>query len=299
MWERLSSADQHSRERLAVRRKRIRRRLFIASIIASCVLLGTALYGMQQSSVRISHVVIYGADQSLAQVALGALQGSYLGIIPYDSTFFFSAARIRADILASHPEIAAISIYRNGLNGLSVKVSDRIAIARWCGDSPVTMRPEPIATSSRQGLAASTTESFDISKCLVFDANGFLYASGPETAFVNPFAVYEPLGGDLATTSLLIGKILPNAYRFPAAFDLARQLTTLGSPVATVVFRGDEVDMYLKSGTRVTYVLGSEGGAYTALTSAHDSLDLADGSIDYVDLRFDGKVYVKRVEAKK
>jgi hypothetical protein len=44
------------------------------------------------------------------------------------------------------------------------------------------------------------------------------------------------------------------------------------------------------------YVLGSEQEAFTALVSAKDSLSLSDGSVDYVDLRFSGKVYVKRKE---
>ena len=49
-------------------------------------------------------------------------------------------------------------------------------------------------------------------------------------------------------------------------------------------------------GTRVTYVLGDEQNAFTALTSARDDLNLADGSLEYVDLRFDGKVYLKKKE---
>ncbi|MFZ2500984.1 MAG: hypothetical protein WAW90_03320, partial [Minisyncoccia bacterium] len=91
-----------------------------------------------------------------------------------------------------------------------------------------------------------------------------------------------------------IGSTLPNADAFPSAFDFARQLTTLGSPASRVAFHDGEVDDYLVSGTRITYVLGNEQNAFTALVSAHKNFNLADGSIEYVDLRFDGKVYLKR-----
>ena len=62
------------------------------------------------------------------------------------------------------------------------------------------------------------------------------------------------------------------------------------------VIRGDEVDILLDSGTRLTYVLGHEEDAYSALKSAHGNFNLLNGSIDYVDLRFSGKVYLKKRE---
>ncbi len=90
---------------------------------------------------------------------------------------------------------------------------------------------------------------------------------------------------------------IAGADALPTAFDFARKFVTLGSPTVSVVLRGDEVDDYLASGTRITYVLGSEQDAYTALTSARANLNLTDGSIEYIDLRFPGKVYVKKVDS--
>ena len=77
-------------------------------------------------------------------------------------------------------------------------------------------------------------------------------------------------------------------------FDFARELATLGSPTTRIAIHDGEVNDYLASGTRVTYVLGHEQDAFTALVSARENLNLSDGSLEYVDLRFDGKVYVKR-----
>ena len=55
----------------------------------------------------------------------------------------------------------------------------------------------------------------------------------------------------------------------------------------------------MTSGTRITYVLGDEQNAFAALSSAQSDFNLSDGSVDYVDLRFDGKMYLKKNAAPK
>lgn len=249
--------------------------MYVYGVLA-VLLLSLSIWGLWQKAVRISHVSIYGADQSLSSLATEAMQGSYLGIIPHDSFFFVSESRIRAAILAANPDIAAVSIFRDGFNGLSVKVDYRVPVARWCGG------PENLSFGT-------TTQAAAI--CYDFDASGFLYVPGAsDSAPLNTFTVYEALMG----TTTPVGAVLPHATQFPDAFDFARNLINFGSSVRTVVFRGDEVDDYLASGTRVTYVLGGEQDAYAALVSARADLNLSDGSIAYVDLRFPGKVYLKR-----
>jgi len=276
-----SSASQSS-DRLAARRRLRRRRILIALGIIPLLLSIGVVYELRQSTLRISQVQIYGADQSFADIATAAMQGYYLGLIPRDSTFLFPAARIRSDIISAHPDIAAVSIFRNGFTGLSIKINDRVPVARWCGE-----RFDLNATSSRSNLNAD---------CYLFDASGFVYATTSGAIQpVNSFIVYE----SPAHESEPIGSTLPHAVKFPAAFDFARQLDTFGSPVSSVVFREDEVDDFLSSGTRITYVLGHERNAFTALMSAREGFNLADGSVEYVDLRFDGKMYLKKKEAPK
>jgi hypothetical protein len=66
-------------------------------------------------------------------------------------------------------------------------------------------------------------------------------------------------------------------------------------PVVAFVIRGDEADLYAQSGTRITYVLGREEVTTQVAESAFPSLNLDDGSLEYVDLRFEGKAYFKKV----
>lgn len=269
MLERAPSAPYAS-ERLAERRRTRRRRIFFALGFLFCFVVGTLIWGLWQDSVRISRVEVYG-DPSFAAYAEAEMQGSYFGIIPRDSIFFFPASHIRSDILADHPDIAAVSLFRNWFTSISIKTNERVPIARWCGLSPTIGADE---------------------YCYVFDASGFIFAAATSTIpTLNNFVLYVPLAGE---TQEPLRATIAYAEKLPYAFDFARQLDTLGSPVTTVVIRDDEVDDYLTSGTRITYVLGHENDAFTALVSARDNLNLADGSIDYVDLRFDGKVYLKK-----
>ena len=132
MLGRTQSVERGS-ERLSERRRTRRRRFLIAFFILLLLLLASAVYGLQQSTVRISRVEVLGAEPSFSTYATDAIQGSYLGIIPHDSIFFFPEEHIRADILASHNDIAAVSILRDGLTGISIKIDYRVPIARCCG----------------------------------------------------------------------------------------------------------------------------------------------------------------------
>ena len=272
MWGRVSSGERNQ-GRLKERR-RLRRGIIAFSILL-CILLGAVGYGLWQSEVRISRVDVIGsstdAQETIVDIATRMMRGSYFGIIPRDSIFFFPEDYIRTSILASHSNIAAVSISRNKFTGLSIKVDMRVPIARWCGLAP--------------------TEGVE-EYCYVFDASGVIYAaSSSTTSPLNPFKLYAPLADD--TAEPLRASIM-SAEKIPTIFDFARNLTMFGSSVVTVVIHNGEVDNNLASGTRITYVLGNEQSAFTALVSARDNFNLSDGSIDYLDLRFNGKVYLKR-----
>ncbi|MBU6491124.1 hypothetical protein KGQ25_03185 [Patescibacteria group bacterium] len=296
-------------ERLAIRRRRSRRRTFFALGILLLVLIGAFIYGLWQPGIRISRVEVFDADASLRTIAEDAMRGSYFGIVPRDSVFFLPEANIRAHILSAHPEIAAVSIFRNGFTGISIKVDYRAPIARWCGSAAASTTPE-----DSPGKEVMPTANGD---CYLFDGNGFLYAtateaflsvaetasSSPAVAVSNPDSTLTPfvLFDSLAEGAVIpIGATLKDANRLPAVFDFARQVGTFGPAVAAIVIRGDETDFFLTSSTnaftgpRITYLLGDEQNALTALVSAKSQLNLSDPTLQYVDLRFSGKIYLKR-----
>lgn len=270
MSERPLSALRGS-ERLAERRKKFRRRLSVALLVLFSIAAGAAVYGLWQEPVRIKHVEIFGGDPSLVSYAERALVGTYFGIIPHNSTFFFPESRIRGEILSEHPEIAAVSVFRNKTDGLTLKIDYRAAVGKWCGLAPTSGVDE---------------------YCYVFDSNGFIFSpAGSSTPAINAAVLYAPLAGD---TEEPLRATLTDADKLPSAFDFARQLGTLDASVLAIVLRDSETDLLLSSGTRITYFLGEEQKAFTGIASARGNLNLSDGSIEYVDARFDSKLYVKR-----
>ena len=295
MWERTSSVRQGNarlpagRQGLAKRRRSRLHRGIVFFFILLLLLFAAIIYGLWQSPIRISNIVVYSEDPSLVAYAKEAMRGSYFGIVPRDSIFFFPASRIRAAILAEHLDIAAVSIFRNGFTGISIRPSERVPIARWCAST----------SSTSSGQANSPQVASSSNTCYVFDAGGYVFAVvSTTTQTINTFVLYAPLTGDtlepLPAGRQALRATIAHANKIPTVFDFARKLGTLGSPATQVVIREDEVDTYLTSGTRITHILGRENDAFTALVSARDNLNLADGSIEYVDLRFEGRVYLKR-----
>lgn len=308
MSVRLSSAA-HGSERLAARRRRLQRRALAALCILALLSLGVLLYGLWQPAVRISHVEVQGADASLETIPRDALQGNYFGVIPRDSIFFFPASRMRDTILSTHTDIAAVSISRSGFSSISIKTDMRVPIARWCGSS--SLPPSPEDSPLKEIVPAVN------GVCYLFDAGGFVYATATEAFFIvggssptlvgpnsdktlTPFVLFSSLPHGVVSP---VGATLKDADRLPATFDFARHLGLSGPPVRAIVIRGDEADFFLATSTygaatgpRITYLLGDDQNAFTALVSAKGTLNLSDPSLQYVDLRFPGKVYVKRKE---
>src|SRR3989344_1776407 len=101
---------ERDRARLGERRRNRRRRILIASLILLLLLLTVIIYGLQQNAIRVSSINVNDSDSLLSAYAEDAIKGNYFGIIPRNSVFFFPEERIRADILATHSDIAAVSI---------------------------------------------------------------------------------------------------------------------------------------------------------------------------------------------
>ena len=310
--------DRRPNERLAVRRKRQQRRLIVIWAILALILVGAVFYGLWRPQVRVAYVTVDGGDPSLADIAKIAMQGSTFGV-PNNSIFFVPKSRIRTQILGAYPNIAALSISRTSFISISIKVDTRVPIARWCGTTS--------ASSSEKDALFKVVVPTASGDCYLFDAGGFVYATATEprgpiallpasTAAtstvpdtqplaktvaptdipITPFIVFDSLAG---STTVPITSTLAHATKLPSVFDFARHFSAFGTSVGTIDIRDDEVDFFLaNNGPRITYILGDEENAFTALNSARRNFNLTDGSVQYVDLRFPGNVYLKKNTAK-
>lgn len=262
------------------RRRRGRRRLLILIGILCIVILGAFVYATWRPSLRIQNISIEGGDAAaLMPLVEGALSGTYVKIIPRNSILLFSKQDIRNAILNAYPAISAVSVSRSGLTSVDVKVIQRASAFEWCGAAPDETAP-----------------------CFETDAEGFVFAPSPPplpsdgatTTVSHTLRVYAPLVEAASAADTPLRAHVANADAIPNALRFERAIVALGADVASIQMRNDEADVFMRSGTRITYVLGHEEAAAQLAATALPDLNLNDGSVDYVDLRFDGKVYFKK-----
>lgn len=270
--KRFQSASQKP---LKVRRKQERKRFWIFLSVFIVLLVAGLFYLLWLPILRIQVVQADGGSAGdLQAIASRDMRGAYLFIIPKSSIFFVPQKAIRTDILSAHPEIEALSISAKGLNTLTIHSVERASAFWWCG-TDATVPSEQCYDTNAAGLIFQPASGFSTSSTATLRLYGTIDATTTDT--------FYPLGAHIQGAGTL-----PNALRFVKA------IKGLGVNVVALSLRGDEADLYTDKHTRITYVLGKEQQAAGLAATAFPQLSVNDGSLEYVDLRFTGKVYFKK-----
>ncbi|MGB4076143.1 MAG: hypothetical protein WBK28_00360 [Minisyncoccia bacterium] len=228
--------------------------------------------------VRIQEIILEGDAKfsPMKNLAGEALEGAYLGLVPRDSFFFYPERAMRAVLLETYPEVAAVAIGRSSFTSLTLIPTLRRSAFAWCG-VPGSLTAED-------------------STCYEADVEGLVFA--PLATLLTSsevLRVYAHLESAKENSLYPVKARVIGASMLPEILRFARSIESLGVPVASVAIRDDEVDLFVAPSTRLTYLLGQEKEARENAEAAFPTLTLTDGSIEYVDLRFNGKVYIKRV----
>jgi len=287
--------------RLRERRKKKRRVLrYVLLILAVIIVIGAFVLAWRPG-LRITSVHASGPEAAaVEQITRVSLGGTYWHIIPRNSILFYSKNRIRNAILDAEPDLSAVSIHAASFSSLEVTSTPRAAAFEWCGttiDAPYS--GGQCFDADIEGLIFQTDPS-----------NTGADVSGGEQASSTATSTAQKAGKQVASNGLVrvfgvLDKSLPddgqplrmhvsNAAAIPDALVFVSAMERLGAPVSSLAIRGDEADLWLGGPTRITYVLGHEKEAAETAASALPTLTLTDGSIQYVDLRFAGKAYVKK-----
>lgn len=265
------------RERSSVslrdRRRGKRRRLIVGALVVLLVLIVGVLVLLWQPFLRVHTVQADGpGSEEIPAFVKKELAGTTYGIIPRDSIFFLSQDTLRDSLLRAFPSIQAVSLKPAGLTTLTVTTIGRATAFWWCGESHAV----PGA-------------------CFETDPEGKLFALVPAdqlSASSSVLILYSALNE--GSTSEPLGATVAHAERLPALLQFVKALKGLTANVVRVELRADEADLYTPRDTRITYVLGREEQAAALAATAFPSLALNDGSLLYVDLRFDSKVFFKK-----
>lgn len=250
-----------------------------AGLIAAGIALaaGVILYVLWLPSIRIASAEAEGFPDaaSASALALAELDGRYYGIFPRDSFFFYPERAVRDALLEEFPSVSSVSVSRDGFSSLRLEGRPRVAAFHWCGS------PESLAAED--------------ATCFQADAEGLVFLPADTGASSTPMLhVYARLDTASTTGAYPLKARVEGAQHLPDILRFMRMLGSLGVSIASIAIRGDEADIFVAPSTRITYVVGHEKEAEKSAKAALPKLDLEDGSIVYVDLRFDGKVYLKR-----
>jgi len=285
---RSTAAPRTQGGRLRERRKKARKTGLIISIIALALFLALLIYLLWLPAVRIQTVEASGPSaEAAAQTARESIAGTYLFVLPKNSIFFFPKDEMRARVLAAHPHISALSISRKSFTAIQLSGTSRASSFVWCGvhiDMP-----------------------FPNGQCFEADAEGLIFkeaaistttsvlSTGSNTpATSGDLRIYSPLDRELVEGGSPVGARVTRAQSIPDALRFVKAIRGLGIPVSSLSLREDEADLWVSGPTRITYVLGREEEAAQLAASVIPTVTLTDGTVEYLDLRFKGKAYVKR-----
>jgi len=270
------------RASLRARREAVRNATNTLILGVVVLVLGAAIYGLWRPEVRISDVRAKDIPdtEGAALLAKESITGRYFGMLPRDSIFFYPEEAMRTAVLAGYPSLSAVSVTRTSFTSVTVSGTRRVAAFYWCGES---------------AAAFSVTNA----ACYEADTEGLVFARAADgvqeaTSSSPLLRVYSPLEG--GGTSYPIRGMVTGAKQMPNLLHFVRAVKTLGMPVLSTFINGDEAELFVTPETRIKYVLGREEEAAKNAEAAFPNLNLLDGTIEYIDLRFDGKVYIKRYE---
>ncbi|MGE5540761.1 MAG: cell division protein FtsQ/DivIB [Bacillota bacterium] len=261
---------------LKQRRRLARRRLLIIGITLLVLFVAALIFLAWQPWLRVTSVHAEGPHgDEIASLVKSDLEGTRFFIIPRNSIFFLPEKSVRERILTAFPDVSAVSLGPESLNALRVRSVGRASVFWWCGTS----------------YANALTTCYDT------DSEGLVFGQATAvstTTDTGVLRVYLPVADADASRETPVGAHVADPARIPGVLDFVKAVRTLGADVVAVELRSDEADLYTKAGTRITYVIGKEQEAAALAASSFPSLNLNDGSLSYVDLRFSGKAYFKK-----
>jgi len=263
------------------RRKKARGRalLFFAAAVA---LFLSAIFLFSRETFLIADISFSGPphiDQAvLREMTEEKLSGSYAHLISRSSIFFYPARDIEHSLLEAFPEVASVRVGLRSLQSLSVTLQPREAVGQWCIDNPV----------SEGGVSEEP--------CFLFDADGFIFKEADASSEVG----YPSFFGGEVSSDRPVGDIFLDSSRILNFLSLLSELAGVPVRVAKVhILEGGEAAVLLSGGARLLFLEGADVGAVVdnlkRLVSDRELVP-RDGdtlSVEYIDLRFGNKVYVK------
>ncbi len=261
---------------------------------------------------KVKEINISGAEnisvEEIRETIRGFLEGEKYYFLAQDNIILAPARKIERGLLDKFLRIRSVKVSKKIPRALSVKIKERQRAGIWCKiEKTRTEQPaEEIATSTEDNLliATSTEEimaeeaSFkrEIKECFYLDREGTIYKSSPFVSGSWVVNIYDPsstagLGEQVVASETVDFILLINE-------EIKKVHTAAGQSLGKVEFEiasAEDLRAILPSGCQI-YFNPSYSGQYQirALQMILDEeVKESYPSLEYVDLRIEGRVYYK------
>jgi len=271
------SRSRFSSSRLARRRRKtlIQKTAFLG--VMALLIAAGAVWLSRAEEVTLSKVVVTGTSSATAQALetfiRGELSGKYWHLFPKANALLFPRSSTEAAALSAFPRLSSVELRLKDFDFLQVAVIERSPAALWCGRE----EKEPDCYYLDQ-------EGFLFEKAPLFEGNVFIrvYGGNPETP--------EATGDHILTPG-----------QFKELYSFVISLRDLGlAPVAAALGSEGDYTITLQGGAKM--LMGADQDVaevrenLEALLSSDEFKNGKLDRLDYLDLRFGNKVYLKEKE---
>lgn len=255
-------------------RRRKRRAATVGVIILLILVVAGGIIGLLWlPQIRVQHIDVAGASSvsnaNIESDVKAALSGTAWLVVPKDNIFLYPRDKITQMLLNTYPSFESVEVSAQHFDTLSVNITERRALALWCGES----------------LAAA-------SACYLLDGNGVVYA--PAANFSGQIYI-QYYGSVVGTTTRQF--ITPDEFRSLSAFAGAVGQVIEGDAPQEIEVAGTDASVTFASGFVLTFSLADAStdvlerlgvALKTEQFTKHPLSDFA-----YLDLRFGDKLYYK------
>jgi hypothetical protein len=276
------------RELKEQRSRQVRLRLLVG-LIALVIIVGSLVFISRTDQLQIKSVVVRGnyivSSDDVIKAANDVLAQKYLWLLPKKNVFLYPNSLLTQKLHAAFPRFETISIHRENWSTLVIDVSERKNVYLWCDSLPLIL----------------TT---GVPNCYYVDGHGYIFSRSPTFSGNVYFVFYGNYGWNDGDSP--VGKRILTEDTFKQVIRFKEGLEQKQLPPHGFIVYPTGVDALLlspqlnDSGQKIVFLNTQDiPTIYDNMISALASPDLEKNIVDhfdtlqYVDLRYDKKVYYK------
>lgn len=299
MTPRRIRSKQHIQKRRAAQLLKLK--LYAAGVFTVlAILVGLTHLG----AVKVADITIE-TEPDISEAAImdevqSALKDRWLWVVARDNILLLPRQQIRDNVRAVSSRIDTVDVSLDGLREIDVMVEHRDPVARACGDSMEEL-PADIATT--------TTETDVDVTCYFVDLDGLLFSTGDANDNLEELLLYRSVTPLRAGTQLLP----PATFRSVTAFTQALQDIDIQPQRIDINEGGDlviplapadtatsteQVDLYIslykdleQTAANLQTVIANR--SFIAEDDDDSTEPVSPFSLEYIDMRFDNKIFYK------